>query len=75
MEALQLESRLYSKEEYFALLEQSRHKIEFLNGEIRMMSGGSIAHNDIIDNVFTALRVNQGTCKVKGSENAVAIDQ
>jgi Uma2 family endonuclease len=74
MEALQLESRRYSKEEYFELLKQSLHKLEYLDGEVRMMSGGSIAHNDTIDNVFTALRVNQGTCKVKGSENAVAID-
>jgi Uma2 family endonuclease len=73
MEALQLEKRHYSKEEYFALLEQSLHKLEYFDGEIRMMSGGSIAHNDIIDNVFTALRVNQGSCKVKGSENAVSI--
>lgn len=74
MEALQLESRSYSKKEYFALLEQSLHKLEYLNGEIRMMSGGSIAHNDIIDNVFGVLWTNKGTCKVKNSENAVAID-
>jgi len=74
MEALQLESRPYSKEEYFALLEQSLHKLEYLDGEVRMMSGGSIAHNDIIDNVFGTLWSNRGSCKVKNSENAVVID-
>lgn len=73
MEAIQLENRRYTKEEYFALLEKSLHKLEYLDGEIRMMSGGKVAHNDIIDNTFTALRNQQGSCKVKGSENAVAI--
>ncbi len=55
MDALQLESRHYSKKEYFSLLEQSLHKLEYVDGEIRMMSGGTIAHNDIIDNTFGAL--------------------
>ncbi len=74
MEALQLEPRSYSKEEYFALLEKYQHKLEYVNGDIRMMSGGSIAHNDIIDNTFLALATQKGKCKVKNSENAVYID-
>jgi Uma2 family endonuclease len=74
MEVLQLEPRPYTRGEYFALLEASLHKLAYLNGQIRMMSGGSIAHNDIINNTFTALRVNQGSCKIKGSENTVAIN-
>lgn len=65
MDPLQLEARNYSEEEYFALLKQSLHKLEYINGEIRMMSGGSIAHNDIIDNVFGTLWSNRGDCKVK----------
>lgn len=75
MDALQLESRHYSKEEYFSLLEQSLHKLEFLDGEVRMMSGGTIAHNDIIDNTFGALCPKRGNCKVKNSENAVSISE
>ncbi len=74
MEALQLEPRSYSKEEYFALLEKSAHKLEYLNGAIRMMSGGSIAHNRIIGNVFGTLWSQRGGCEVNNSENAVAID-
>ncbi|MFK8164005.1 MAG: Uma2 family endonuclease [Lewinella sp.] len=74
MEALELEHRPYSKEEYFALLEQSLHKLEFLDGEVRMMSGGSIAHNRIIGNVFGTLWSQKGSCEVNNSENAVAID-
>ncbi len=74
MEALQLESRAYSKEEYFALLEKSLHKLEFIDGEVRMMSGGSIAHNRIIGNVFGTLWSQKGSCEVNNSENAVAID-
>ncbi|TXF91240.1 Uma2 family endonuclease [Neolewinella aurantiaca] len=74
MEALQLEKRRYSREEYFALLKESVYKLEYLDGEIRMMSGGSIAHNDIIDNVFGNLWSKRNSCKVKNSENAVFIE-
>lgn len=73
MEATKLEARHYTKEEYFSLLEKSLHKLEYLDGEIRMMSGGSIAHNDIIDNTFGILWPRKGNCKVKNSENAVAV--
>lgn len=73
MEALKLETRKYTKEEYFALLEKSLHKLEYLDGDIRMMSGGKVAHNDIIGNTYFALRSKQGFCKVKNSENAVSI--
>lgn len=39
-----------------------------------MMSGGSIAHNRIIGNVFGTLWSQKGSCEVNNSENAVAID-
>lgn len=73
MEALQLESRPYSREEYFTLLEQSLHKLEFLDGEVRMMSGGSISHNAIMANTFGFLWSKKGSCKVHNSENAVSV--
>lgn len=65
----------YSEQEYFDLLAKSDRKIEYLDGTLRMMAGGTIAHNDIIDNTFGALWSQRGKCKVKNSENAVAISQ
>ena len=75
MEALQLEPRNYTEEEYFSLLKQSLHKLEYINGDIRMMSGGSIAHNLIMGNVFGHLWSNRGGCKIHNSENAVYVDR
>ena len=68
-----LDKEVYTKEEYFDLLEKSDFKIEWHGGQVRMMSGGKSAHNDIIDNVFLALANGQKKCKVKNSNNAVAI--
>ena len=73
MNALALEDRSYTTTEYFALLATSRRKLEYTDGTVRLMAGGTAAHNDIIDNTFTALRAHQGDCKVKNSENAVAV--
>jgi Uma2 family endonuclease len=73
MDVLQLEARSYSKEEYFALLKKSLHKLEYIDGEIRMMPGGSISHNLIMGNVFGYLWSKKGSCKVHNSKNAVSI--
>ena len=73
MDAFKLEDRQYTEAEYFALLAASSRKLEYLNGRVRMMAGGTVAHNDIIDNTFAALRARQGGCKVKNSENAVSV--
>ncbi|NJC26416.1 Uma2 family endonuclease [Neolewinella antarctica] len=64
----------YTKDEYFRMLEASDFKIEYHDGKLRMMTGGKIAHNDIIDNIYLALATGQKKCKVKNSENAVAIE-
>ncbi|MFK8165113.1 MAG: Uma2 family endonuclease [Lewinella sp.] len=73
MEGLQLEKRPYAKQEYFEQLSKSQHKLEYISGEIRMMSGGTLHHGTIVDNVFFNLRTNKGACHVRSSEMAVAI--
>lgn len=73
MEAYKLEQRLYTKEEYFERLANSLHKLEFVDGEIRMMAGGTENHGTIVDNAFFHLRLNKGTCQVKSSEMAVSV--
>ena len=48
--------RQYTLEEYLALERDSEVKYEFWNGEIYAMSGGSLAHDQIMGNVYDALR-------------------
>jgi Uma2 family endonuclease len=65
--------RHYTKAEYLELLRDSLHKYEYLDGEVRMMAGGTPAHADVVDNTFVALRTATHKCRVKSSETAVAI--
>jgi Uma2 family endonuclease len=65
--------RLYTTSEYFEILRDSLHKIEFVDGRLRMMAGGTEAHTDIVDNTFVALRNAESGCKVRSSETAVTI--
>ena len=74
MEAATTQDQRYTKQEYFELLRSSQHKYEYLDGRVRMMAGGTAAHNDIVDNTFVALRTSGTSCKVRSSETAVAID-
>lgn len=48
--------RRYTLEEYFALELASEEKYEYFDGEIYNMSGGSPAHEEIIGNIYTALK-------------------
>lgn len=52
-----LEQRTYSREEYleFELASEERH--EYVNGEIRLMTGGTPDHNEIISNLLAALKL------------------
>ena len=49
--------QLYSLEEYLALERESEVKYEYWNGEIFEMSGGTLSHDQIMGNIFDALRV------------------
>jgi Uma2 family endonuclease len=70
MEASELKGRRFTVNEYF---EQLEHKLEYADGEIRMMAGGTPNHSTIVDNAFFALRSNKGSCEVKSSETAIAV--
>ena len=52
-----LEQRTYTREEYldFELASEERH--EYVNGEIRLMTGGTPDHNDIASNLLVALKL------------------
>lgn len=73
MEAIKLEKRKYTTEEYFHLLERSREKLELINGNIRMMSGATRNHNDISVNTLVALRTAGSGCYVTASDTAVGV--
>ena len=73
MEAIKLENKRYTTEEYLEKLRHSKHKLEYIDGEIRMMAGGTENHGTIVDNAFFHLRSNKGGCTVKSSEMAVSV--
>lgn len=73
MGALPVEDRRYTYEEYLELLKESEYKIEYLDGILRMMSGASRAHVDIRDTLQGELYKKTGHCQVKGSDQAVFI--
>ena len=68
--------RIYSKQEYFSILQDSEHKYEYVNGFLVNMSGGSINHNRIFSNLLTDLSralEDQGACQAFGSDLKIAI--
>lgn len=68
-----LKKKFISKEEYFTMLAESDHKIEYVDGEVVMMVGGSRNHGRIVGNTYFHLRSNQGDCKAWSSEAGVAV--
>lgn len=46
-----LEKKYYSKEEYFNLIEESEVKYEYIDGQLRMMAGGTANHSLIASNL------------------------
>ncbi len=53
---LQRERRRFTPEEYLQLEVNSENRSEFYDGEIYLMSGGSLNHNQIVGNLFSVLR-------------------
>ena len=51
-----LEKKTYTTEEYLEaeILSEERH--EYINGEIRLMTGGTPNHNDIVGNLYILLK-------------------
>ncbi len=62
-----------SKEAYFEQLRQSPHKLEYIDGWVRMMAGGTRAHNQLIRNLSRACLQNPGGCETFLSDTALSI--
>jgi Uma2 family endonuclease len=52
-----LDQRTYSREEYLEFEVASEERHEYVNGEIRLMTGGTPDHNEIISNLLVALKL------------------
>lgn len=63
-----------TKEEFFKMLTESDHKMEYVDGEVVMMAGGTENHTTIVGNAYFNLRSNQGECRAWSSEAGVLID-
>lgn len=72
MGARELENNRYTKEEYFALLDDSKHKIEYYDGLLVEMSGVKLDHNRIKEDVTGMLYGQLDDCRPLGSDQAVA---
>lgn len=51
-----LEQRTYTREEYLEFETASEERHEYVNGEIRLMPGGTPDHNEIAINLATLLK-------------------
>ncbi len=69
--------KYYSPQEYLAILEASETKVEYLNGEIRFMAGGTPRHSLLCSRMNVALAVGLGkkSCDVYNSDLKVWIDK
>lgn len=52
-----LEPRTYTEEEYLEIEVTSEERHEYVNGEIRLMTGGTPNHNDIAGNLYVLLKL------------------
>lgn len=63
-------------EEYLDWEPQQQIRHEYVNGELFAMTGGTIAHNDIVLNLYTALRPHLRTrgCRINVSDVKVGVN-
>ncbi|MCU0532471.1 MAG: Uma2 family endonuclease [Hydrococcus sp. Prado102] len=52
-----LEQRIYTPDEYLEFEVTSEERHEYVNGEIRLMTGGTPNHNEIASNLLLALKL------------------
>jgi Uma2 family endonuclease len=52
-----LEQQIYTPEEYLEFEVTSEERHEYVNGEIRLMTGGTPDHNEIASNLMVALKL------------------
>lgn len=55
MMTLQIPTKVFTIEEYLTLEKKSKVKLEYLNGKIKEMPGGTFTHNKIVARVLAAL--------------------
>lgn len=67
--------RRYTLEEYLALERESDARLEFWNGEIFAMSGGTLSHERVMGNVYDLFRaaLRGTTCAVFGSNMQIKV--
>lgn len=72
---IELAEKYYTKEEYFALQEQLEEKIEYHQGRIYAMAGGSPEHNLIGTNMTTALNIvlDDSKCFVYNGDQQISL--
>ncbi len=51
-----VDTKIYTPEKYLALEANSDIRHEYIDGEIRVMAGGTTNHNEIITNLCVALK-------------------
>ena len=68
--------RTMSPDDYLAFEEQSGARHEFVRGEVFAMSGTTDAHNDIVGNLYTAIRAHLrgGSCRVQMESVKLRVD-
>jgi Uma2 family endonuclease len=67
----------YTLEEFWRLVETfPEHKYEYVNGYVRMMTGGTPAHSQIAVNISTVLNMglDESECNVYGSDAMVQLN-
>lgn len=75
MVALKDNSPRFTPEEYFAWEEQQLHRHEYIDGEVYMMTGGSVNHSQIAVKLVSLLdnHLSGGGCKTLNSDCRVNI--
>jgi len=51
-----IKTRLYSPSDYLAWEEKATERSEFIDGEIRLMAGGTTKHNELVTNLCVLLK-------------------
>ena len=70
------QSQFMTPEEYLEWEQHQEERHEYLDGEIIAMTGGSLSHNDIALNLYTALRphVRARGCRINVSDVKVKVN-
>ncbi len=71
------EKKTYTVEEYFQLLQESVLRVEFLNGSVRYMAGGTVNHSLLCNNAGSALNqaLKGKPCVAYNSDLQVSIEK